>query len=153
MYPTNRSGFTLVELVLILGIIATLVAIALPAYDSYKDRVRLAKAVFDIAGLSAEVKKYGDEYRFYPGSLADIGRDTMRDPWGNPYRYLSHDNVNGKGGFRKDKNIVPINSDFDLYSMGPDGESVPPLTAKVSRDDIIRANDGAFIGLASQYDP
>jgi len=37
--------------------------------------------------------------------------------------------------------------------MGKDGASVPPLTAKASRDDIIRANDGRFIGLASDYDP
>jgi len=46
---------------------------------------------------------------------------------------------------------VPINSDFDLWSMGPDGKSVPPLTAKASRDDIVRANDGTFYGWASDY--
>jgi general secretion pathway protein G len=44
-----------------------------------------------------------------------------------------------------------LNSDYDLYSMGEDGESVPPLTAKQSRDDIIRANNGGFIGLAADY--
>jgi general secretion pathway protein G len=47
--------------------------------------------------------------------------------------------------------VVPINSDYDLYSMGKDGESVPPLTARASRDDVIRANDGAYIGLASEF--
>ncbi len=52
---------------------------------------------------------------------------------------------------RKDKFLVPINTDFDLYSMGEDGKSVPPLTAKASRDDIIRANDGGYIGPASGY--
>ena len=31
-----------------------------------------------------------------------------------------------QGKFRKDKNIVPINSDYDLYSMGPDGASGGP---------------------------
>ena len=46
---------------------------------------------------------------------------------------------------------MPINSDFDLYSMGPDGESSPPLTAKSSRDDIVRANNGNFIGTAQGY--
>jgi len=54
---------------------------------------------------------------------------------------------------RRDHNLVPINSDFDLYSMGPDGQSVKPLTGGVSRDDIVRANDGAFVGKASTYDP
>jgi general secretion pathway protein G len=52
---------------------------------------------------------------------------------------------------RKDRFLVPINTDYDLYSMGKDGRSSPPLTAKASRDDIIRANDGAYIGLASNY--
>jgi general secretion pathway protein G len=35
--------------------------------------------------------------------------------------------------------------------MGPDGETAIPLTAKKSQDDIIRANDGNYIGLASRY--
>jgi general secretion pathway protein G len=52
---------------------------------------------------------------------------------------------------RKDRFLVPINSDYDLYSMGKDGKSSSPLTSKNGRDDIIRANDGAFIGLASDY--
>ena len=52
---------------------------------------------------------------------------------------------------RKDRFLVPINSDFDLYSMGKDRISQIPLTAKASRDDIIRANDGAYIGLAYAF--
>ena len=47
----------------------------------------------------------------------------------------------------------PKNSDFDLYSMGKDGASVGPLTAKASRDDVVRASDGRFVGLASDFDP
>lgn len=35
--------------------------------------------------------------------------------------------------------------------MGADGASVSPLTAKSSRDDIVRANNGRFVGLASTY--
>jgi len=57
----------------------------------------------------------------------------------------------GIGGARKDRFLVPINSDFDLYSMGVDGESVGPLTAIKSHDDIIRANDGGYYGLASNF--
>lgn len=57
----------------------------------------------------------------------------------------------GIGGARKDRFLVPINSDFDLYSMGKDGQSVGPLTAQKSHDDVIRANDGGFYGLASNF--
>lgn len=52
---------------------------------------------------------------------------------------------------RKDRFLVPINSDFDLYSMGKDGESVAPLNAAKSRDDVVRAANGAFVGLASKF--
>ena len=44
-----------------------------------------------------------------------------------------------------------MNSDFDLYSVGNDGDSESPLSAKASRDDIVRANNGAFIGLGEDY--
>ena len=56
-----------------------------------------------------------------------------------------------KGKPRKDRFLHPINSDYDLYSMGKDGESVEPLTAKKSHDDVIRANDGQFVGLAVEF--
>jgi general secretion pathway protein G len=40
---------------------------------------------------------------------------------------------------------------FDLYSKGADGNSVPPLTASASQDDVIMANDGGYYGLAKKY--
>jgi general secretion pathway protein G len=55
------------------------------------------------------------------------------------------------GQARKDRALVPINTRFDLYSLGKDGRSAAPLTAADSQDDIVRANDGAFIGLARDY--
>ena len=59
---------------------------------------------------------------------------------------------NGSAGKpRKDRFLHPINSDYDLYSMGKDGESVEPLTAQKSHDDVIRANDGSFVGLAIEF--
>lgn len=52
---------------------------------------------------------------------------------------------------RMDRFLHPINSDYDLYSMGKDGETVLPLTARQSHDDVIRANDGSFVGLAVEF--
>ena len=57
----------------------------------------------------------------------------------------------GGGKPRKDHFLHPISSDFDLYSMGKDGETVAPLTAQKSHDDVIRASDGAFYGLAANF--
>jgi general secretion pathway protein G len=59
--------------------------------------------------------------------------------------------MKGNGKARKDKFLVPINSDYDLYSDGQDGQSASPLTAKASQDDIVRAANGSYVGLASQF--
>lgn len=86
--------------------------------------------------------------REYPEQLPD---DLQKlDPWGNPYQYLRMQGASN-GQKRKDKSLVPINTDFDLYSMGPDGRSVGPLTAQQSRDDIVRAANGRFIGVAIDF--
>ena len=90
--------------------------------------------------------------RTTPFSIAEPG-DLPVDPWGQPYRYLR---IEGEGpgiiaNVRKDRNLVPVNSDFDLYSIGPDGQTRPPLVARPSRDDIVRAGNGSFIGAASDF--
>jgi len=44
-----------------------------------------------------------------------------------------------------------INREYDLYSFGADGEAGDTLAHEDSEDDIIRADDGGFIGLARTY--
>ena len=81
-----------------------------------------------------------------------IIREIPTDPWDNPYTYMNIASaVAGFDDIRKDKNLNPLNSDFDLYSVGRDGESAVPLSAEKSHDDIVRINNGAFIGLAKDY--
>ncbi len=144
-----ESGFTLIELMLVVAIIATLAAIAIPSYRSYVDKVKISRAIMEIKTLELELT--ADELDGYlPASLAEIGRGNLRDPWGNPYQYQNF-NLVPKGKWRKDGFQVPINTTFDLWSMGPDGKSQGPIRSKQSRDDIIRANDGAYVGPASLY--
>jgi len=64
---------------------------------------------------------------------------------------LNHTDMKGNGQARKDRFLVPLNSDYDLYSDGQDGQTTAPITAQKSQDDIIRASDGAYVGLASQF--
>jgi general secretion pathway protein G len=85
-----------------------------------------------------------------PNTLAQAGLDGRLDPWGNPYIYLNIANAN-PGEVRRDKNLNPVNTDFDLYSMGRDGETNTAFTAKKARDDVVRANNGGFLGLAEDY--
>ena len=150
----KQKAFALVELMLVMAIIGVLAAIAVPSYSDYIDRARAAQAIQDIGAISKQITVFAlTNGSKYPASLVEIGMGNMRDPWGNPYQYLnlSDPKLKDKGQSRKDHNLVPINSDFDLYSMGKDGASASPLTAKVSRDDIVRANNGRFIGRAADY--
>ena len=45
----------------------------------------------------------------------------------------------------------PVNSDYDLYSRGPDGQTQAQFTAQKARDDIVRAADGAYVGIAQDF--
>jgi general secretion pathway protein G len=144
-------GFSLLELMMAVATAGVLLAVALPSYSRYVARANTSAAIADIATVRLAVQAYVMNRDAPPPDLAAIGKADLRDPWGRPYVYLSFDGLGGKSEMRKDKNLVPINTEYDLYSLGPDGDSVPPLTAKPSRDDIVMANDGGFIGVAADY--
>jgi general secretion pathway protein G len=154
-----RAGFTVLELLIVTMLIGTLSAIAVPFYFDALNAARNVRARADIKNISATIDVRHLTTGLYPNALAEVGCDQMKDPWGRPYLYVKLEGTAGKGKgkakdsgkARKDKNLHPINADYDLCSMGKDGKSAIPLTAKASRDDIIRANNGAFIGLAADY--
>jgi general secretion pathway protein G len=148
--PAN-SGFTVVELLIVVAIILTISAIAVPNLVAAIDQAKVARAIGDIHTIGTEIQEYDAMNGQYPNTLANIGYAWKLDPWGNPYQYLDFQDVSGKGKMRKDRFLVPINTSFDLYSMGKDGQSVAPLTAPQSQDDIIWANDGSYIGPASNF--
>ncbi len=152
-YMARSKGFGLLDLMVTLVIASLLVTLAVPAYEMFISRAKVAKAVGDIGSLSIAIERYrlNNQDRM-PASLGELAIDVPLDPWGRPYSYLDIRAAGpGKGGLRKDGKLNPLNSDFDLYSLGRDGESKGPLSAKASRDDIVRANDGAFIGLGEDY--
>jgi general secretion pathway protein G len=148
------TGFTLIELIIVVAIICTLAAIAIPSYISSRNKAKIAVAISEIKMIEKAVLNYKAENDAFPDRLSDIGMDQITDPWGNPYRYLRIDGgktpgLNGKR--RRDKNANPVNSDFDLYSMGRDGLTVAQFTGKKARDDIVRANNGRFCDLAEKH--
>ncbi len=135
----------------VLAITAILAAVAVPAYRGYVERARTAAAIADLGDIHLRIQRFIVNAGNPPPDLLAIGVADKRDPWGNAYVYLSFEGLNGIGQMRKDKNLVPVNSQYDIYSMGPDGDSVPPFTAQKSRDDIVLANDGGYIGRAADY--
>jgi general secretion pathway protein G len=145
------EGFTLLELMVVIAFIGILSGIGIPAYTSYIEKAKILRTMSEIKLLEKEIMEFQEENGFFPDSLDEIGRADLKDPWGNNYQYLNIETTQGQGQMRKDRFLVPLNTDFDLYSMGKDGKSQSPLTAQASHDDIIRANDGEYMGIASEY--
>jgi len=164
-------GFTIIEIAIVVAIIGLLAVIAGTKYLSYIEKVRVASAVASIRAIEVQLDDYVRSERPLPATLSEIGAGDKLDPWGHPFEYLpfpttsagsgdsgSGDSGSGEpiggsylGSARKDHFLVPLNTDYDLYSVGRDGQSRAPLSAPQSADDVIRANDGAYIGLAANY--
>jgi general secretion pathway protein G len=148
----DQRGFSAIEMAIAIAVVATLAAIAVPSYQSYVMRAKVSVAIADISKIGLAIEKYDLEKNGLPPDLAAINFGDTLDPWGQRYFYLPFDDdLHGHADQRKNKNLVPINTQYDLYSAGPDGKTKSPLTARDSKDDIIRANDGRFIGIASDY--
>ena len=158
----RSRAFTIIEIMLALAILSILMTIALPRYWDRQDEMDRLECKRKIVMLSQRLETYNAFNYGYPEYLTDIGF-TEKDPWGNDYQYLNLDDVDPKSGkiktggkgpkpsARKKKNLKPLNTDYDLFCMGPDGDYKPNVSAKASLDDVIRADDGAFIDLAENY--
>jgi general secretion pathway protein G len=148
---TSAAGFTLIELLIVTAITGTVAAMAIPAYSMALDRARVVRTIADVRSIGKTMEVAELLEGVLPTSLAQAGLADLVDPYGQPYVYLVIAGTTGKGGLRKDRKLNPINSKFDLYSMGKDGVSKTQLTNKESLDDIVWANDGGFVGLAEDF--
>jgi len=155
--PLSRSaqfsGFSLPELALVLLIAALLVSTIRPAYFHLIDTAKTASTEKELKDISSKIDKFYKDNGHLPDSLDQVISPPPVDQWGNPYQYtrIQGGGPGTTGKVRKDRNLVPINSDYDLYSMGPDGKTASPLTASASQDDIVRGRNGDFFGVATNY--
>ncbi len=150
----GRRGFTLIELLIVCAIIGILTAIAIPVVSHYLEMSKRTAIIADIKNMETKILVFTAENGRVPDTLAEAGISQL-DPWGNSFQYIPIQGkpLTGPGKVmpRKDKFLHPLNSDYDLWSMGPDGQSQLPLTAHASHDDIIRAGNGSYIGVAEEY--
>lgn len=150
-------GFTIIEAMLALIIVAALSVLGVAIFTSVMDRIHYDRAVTDIYLIESLITHFDVNAGHLPASLAQTDAAAMLDPWGRPYQYTDlEDAPKNQAGkplvpHRMDKFLNPLNSDYDLYSLGKDGRSRMPLTASVSRDDVVRASNGAYVGLGENY--
>jgi type IV pilus assembly protein PilE len=81
--PRSR-GFTLIEVMITVAIVAILAAVAIPSYAEYIKRGRITEAVASLAGIRVKMEQYFQDNRVYngatpacdPASIAPIPTDT-----------------------------------------------------------------------------
>ena len=175
----GTTGFTLIELMIVVALVGVLASMGGTNYMHYVEKARVARSISELTSIALILDSFESGDGALPEDLAGIA-DQIVDPWGNPYQYLkissglppgiaatgqhSLPSVSAPGGssggggggsimasVRKDRFLTPINTDYDLYSVGRDGRSQPPLQNKFSRDDVIRASNGSYFGLATNF--
>jgi general secretion pathway protein G len=147
LIAAKQRAFTLVELMLVMVAIALLTTMAMSSYQKFTDRARNAQAASDIREIDAAIIRFYVANNSYPALLTDIGI-TKTDPWKQTYRYRV---LNGPKGARKDGGLQPINSDYDLYSVGKDGVTAVQISSGAGADDIVRGRNGNYVGLGKDY--
>jgi general secretion pathway protein G len=119
----GRAGFTLLELMVVLVILALLGSIAAPRVMKYLGKAKTQTAKIQIDALAAAIDSFHLDSERYPTTEEGLGallerparlsswdgpylkkRDSLLDPWGQPYLYRSP----GEKG------------EFDLYTLGSD---------------------------------
>lgn len=137
MYPSSNiaaprsgqhsSGFTLLELMIVVAVIAILAGVVVVRFQDVPDKARQAAAKQDIAAIESALEAYRLDNYVYPSTAQGLAalvskpsgdppapnfkpggylRALPKDPWGRPYQYIAP----GSRG------------DFDLYSTGRDGQ-------------------------------
>lgn len=125
-FPKRHQGFTLIEIMVVVVIIAILAAMVVPKVMSRPDEARVVAAKQDIAALMQALKLYRLDNKRYPtseqGLQSLVARPTMApvpdnwkgegyveklpgDPWGQPYQYLN----------------PGLHGEIDVFSLGADG--------------------------------
>jgi general secretion pathway protein G len=239
---TRQGGFTLLELMIVVSILAIIASIGVPQYVGALRTARIGKAKHELKTISNAIDSFtATNGGQLPLSLYQVGFGGKRDPWGVAYCYLNYadstgdgldwaveagivdpsafapidgsgrggdggsaaggpqtadmdahrassqldydaigtrigrtlsltergaiaDAVESAGGSfsiftsvptettrRRDRYLFPLNTDYDLFSLGPDHQTATSLGDSVGLDDVIRANNGGFFGLASDY--
>jgi general secretion pathway protein G len=129
------AGYTLLELLVVMGILAVLTAVATPQLMAYFGKAKTQTAQLQIENIGTALELYYMENGAYPSAsvglkaLVEAAPEAPRwngpylkkaknllDPWGRPYQY-SYPGSDGQ---------------YEVYTLGPTGKGASASTAQSS---------------------
>ena len=146
----SRAGFSLLELLIVMAVMAVITSIALPSFRGMRNEAWVTKAENEVETLKTAIKSYYRHHNEIPRSLnylytasPTIVKKALQDPfhtYGNTYKYVYN--------FGKDGTDQPI---YIIVSRGADGIYVAPtvknngtnqayILIKKTSDDIVASN-------------
>ena len=136
----KNAGYTLLELLVVMGILAVLTAVATPQLMGYFGKAKTQSVQLQIENIGTALELYYMENGAYPSASAGLKAlveappeaprwngpylkkaKNLLDPWGRPYQYAI------------------IESQYEVYSLGPTGKAK-------SADKSANAGAAAFRG-------
>ncbi len=132
----KRKGFTLVEVMIVVAIIAALMAIAIPNYRRIQEQGNITKAKSELRTLQTAVENYYiHNSSTYPSALSDLTTATPRIVNSIPDDVFA---TSGSYGYVRGGTS---NYYYVIYSVGPDGNG----SATISSDAPSETNGASCI--------
>ena len=102
------NGVGLLDLIITVVIFSLFVALAVPAYNNFANRGRVAGAIGDVGSLALAIERFSvNNNDRLPNTLNELPMDIPLDPWGNEYQY---------------EPPMPGQPEPRVYTLGKDGQ-------------------------------
>lgn len=143
----NQEGFTLIELMIVVGIIGILVAIAAPNFSKYQSKARQSEAKIALSAIYGAEKSFYSEYSAYATGLDAVGYapEGQKRFYNVGFSGTLTTSVNGYG----DNGNINVNSNYTslanpftcsggAVNLGSGGSATDPQTFVARASGCIR---------------
>ena len=128
MRENIQKGFTLVEMLIVLAIMGIVIAVATPAYLTYKRGAQKRATLANIRNIKLALEQYREDVSDYPASLRDLVKkptDEKSEGWDGPYLSSKDEPKDGFGNKFHYAVTPGAENPYELYSYGRKGKGAP----------------------------